>query len=61
MEAGGPAKFTLGPDAVLEKLVHAVESPRPRPHYYVTRPTYMLAWARRLFSARMLDRVMANR
>ncbi|GBE43250.1 putative oxidoreductase [bacterium BMS3Bbin10] len=58
MEAGGSKRFRLGPGAVLEKLVHAVEAPRPHPHYYVTKATYMLAWSRRLFSARMLDRVM---
>jgi len=61
MEAGGSAMFKLGPEAVLEKLIHAVEATRPHPHYYVTKPTYMMAWARRLLSARMLDRVMGGR
>lgn len=60
MEEGIPSKFRLGPEAVLEKLVHAVESPRPRPHYYVTKGTYMLAWARRLLPARLMDRVLAG-
>ena len=60
MEAGGTAMFKLGPEAVLEKLIHAVESPRPHPRYYVTTATYMLAWARRLFSTRILDRLTAG-
>ncbi len=60
MEENRPSKFRLGPEAVLEKLVHAVESPNPHPHYYVTKPTYMLAWARRLLSTRLMDRVMAS-
>ncbi len=60
MEEGSPSKFSLGPEAVLEKLVHAVESTSPHPHYYVTKPTYMLAWARRLLPARLMDRVMAT-
>jgi NAD(P)-dependent dehydrogenase (short-subunit alcohol dehydrogenase family) len=60
MEEGTPAPFTLGPEAVLEKLVHAVESPRPNPHYYVTKATYMLSGARRLFSARVIDRLIAG-
>jgi hypothetical protein len=60
MEDGIPAPYALGPEAVLEKLVHAVESPRPRPHYYVTRAAYMLGWARRLFSARVMDRLIAG-
>jgi len=45
---------------VLEKLIHAVESPRPRPRYYVTRAAHMLGWTRRLFSTRMADRLLAG-
>ena len=60
MEDVKPSKFRLGPEAVLEKLIHAAESPKPRAHYYVTKPTYMLAWARRLLPARLMDRVMAT-
>ncbi len=60
MEEGTPSKFTLGPEAVLEKLIHAVESSSPHAHYYVTKPTYMLAWARRLLPARLMDRMMAT-
>ncbi|MFQ5625219.1 MAG: SDR family oxidoreductase [Methyloligellaceae bacterium] len=60
MEAGGASRFRLGPEAVLEKLIHALESPRPHPHYYVTTGTYMLAWARRLFSTRVIDRLTAG-
>jgi NAD(P)-dependent dehydrogenase (short-subunit alcohol dehydrogenase family) len=60
MEENRPSKFRLGPEAVLEKLIQAVESASPHAHYYVTKPTYMLAWARRLLSARMMDRVMAS-
>jgi len=60
MEDGIPTPFTLGPEAVLEKLVHAVESSSPNPHYYVTRAAYMLGWGRRLFSARVIDRLTAG-
>lgn len=55
MEDGGSVRFKLGPEAVLEKLVHAVESERPEPHYYVTTATYLLAWSRRLLPTRWLD------
>lgn len=58
MEEGGSSTFKLGPEAVLEKLIHAVESDRPDPHYYVTKATYLLAWGRRLLSTRMLDRMV---
>ncbi len=60
MEEGGTTMFKLGPEAVLEKLIHALESPRPRAHYYVTTATHLLAWGRRLFSTRILDRLVAS-
>ncbi|APE29649.1 short-chain dehydrogenase [Halomonas aestuarii] len=53
---GGP--FTLGPDAVVDKLVHALESPRPRARYYVTVPTHLFGTLKRLLGTRMLDRVL---
>jgi short-subunit dehydrogenase len=52
----GPAQpFTLPPEAVLKKLVHALESPRPRPRYYVTFPTYLMGTLKRLLGTRGLD------
>jgi NAD(P)-dependent dehydrogenase (short-subunit alcohol dehydrogenase family) len=55
----GPAQpFTLPPEAVLKKLIHALGSPRPRPRYYVTVPTYLLGYLRRVLSTRGLDRVL---
>lgn len=44
----GPAQpFTLPPQAVLKKLIHALESPRPKPRYYITVPdlTYSAGYA----------------
>jgi len=55
---GGSARYKLGPEAVLEKLVHAVESPRPRARYYVTRPTHYMGFARRILPQRLLDYVL---
>ncbi len=55
---GNAQPFTLPADAVVEKLIHALESPKPRPRYYVTVPTYLLGYARRLLSSRMLDRML---
>ncbi len=48
MNAGGKAYFKLEPEAVSKRLVHAVESARPRRHYYVTTPTLLAAAMRRL-------------
>jgi NAD(P)-dependent dehydrogenase (short-subunit alcohol dehydrogenase family) len=55
----GPAvPFTLGPEAVLEKLLHALESPCAQPRYYVTFPTYLFGSLKRLLSTRGLDWVL---
>lgn len=58
MEAGGKQAFKLEPEAVAEKLVHAVESGRPRVRYFVTTPTYAADLLRRVLPARLLDRVL---
>lgn len=55
MEAGGKQMFKLEPAAVMRKLIHALESSRPRRHYFVTAPTYFAAAARRLLPAAAID------
>ena len=55
---GGSARYKLGPEAVLEKLVHAAESDRPHARYYVTKPTHYMGLARRLLPQRLLDYVL---
>lgn len=50
--------FELPPAAVTAKLIHALESPRPRARYYVTTPTYMMGALRRLLPTRALDAVV---
>jgi short-subunit dehydrogenase len=57
MEAGGQKTYKLGPEAVAAKLVHALESPRPKFRYYVTLPAYAAALLRRLLPAVALDAV----
>jgi NAD(P)-dependent dehydrogenase (short-subunit alcohol dehydrogenase family) len=52
---GGSNRFKLPPEAVLEKLVHALESQRPRAHYYVTTPTHLMGLARRIMPQRLMD------
>jgi NAD(P)-dependent dehydrogenase (short-subunit alcohol dehydrogenase family) len=48
-------RYRLGPDAVLAKLVHAIESRNPKPHYHVTAATHVVALARRVLPARAMD------
>ena len=52
---GATTRFTLPPEAVLEKVIHALESPRPRARYAVTTPTHVFAFLRRLLSTAQLD------
>ncbi|WP_299566496.1 SDR family NAD(P)-dependent oxidoreductase [uncultured Sulfitobacter sp.] len=54
----GPDKFELPPEAVVKKLVRALEAKRPRPRYYVTTPTYLGGILRRILSTRMLDKAL---
>jgi len=53
-------RFELGPEAVTAKLVHALESKRPRARYYVTTPTYLMGFARRVLPTRALDWLIAK-
>lgn len=57
MEAGGQQTYKLGPEAVVAKLVHALDSPRPKFRYYVTLPTYAVALLRRILPTGALDAV----
>ena len=60
LEQGGNTLGQLPPEAVLKALVHACESPRPRPHYYVTNQTKVAATIRRLLPDRALHRVVTR-
>ncbi|MFT4728304.1 MAG: NAD(P)-dependent dehydrogenase (short-subunit alcohol dehydrogenase family) [Granulosicoccus sp.] len=51
-------RFELPPSAVTEKLIHALESARPRPRYYVTTPTYLAGFLKRILGTRWFDRVL---
>jgi NAD(P)-dependent dehydrogenase (short-subunit alcohol dehydrogenase family) len=55
---GGSNKYKLEPEAVLEKLIHALEAQSPNARYYVTRPTHYMGLARRILPQRLLDYVL---
>lgn len=55
---GPAAPFTLPPEAVLAKVIHAIESPRPRARYYITFPTHLFGALRRLLPTSWLDQVL---
>ena len=50
-----PDRFELPPQAVSRVIRHALESPRPRARYRVTRPTTLAAYGRRLLPTAALD------
>lgn len=57
-KSGPAAPFTLPPEAVLKRVIHALESVRPRARYPVTVPTYLLGTLRRLLPVRALDTLL---
>ena len=50
--------FTLGAEAVLKRVIHALESDRPKARYYVTLPTYGLGFLKRILPTRVMDRLL---
>ena len=55
---GPAAPFTLPPEAVLKKVIHALEARTPKARYYVTFPTYLFAYLKRVLPTRTLDRLL---
>jgi short-subunit dehydrogenase len=47
--------FTLPPEAVLKKVIDALENPKPKARYYVTFPTYLFAFLKRILPQFLLD------
>lgn len=57
---GAPDRWELPARAVTEKLIRALESPRPRPRYFVTVPTHLMGVLRRILPVPLLDWVIAR-
>jgi short-subunit dehydrogenase len=55
---GAAAPFTLPPDAVVAKLIHALESRHPKLRYPVTVPTIAFAWLKRILPQRWMDKLL---
>ncbi len=52
---GSAVPFTLPAEAVTEKVIHALESKNPKIRYYVTFPTYLFGYLKRLLPASWID------
>jgi NAD(P)-dependent dehydrogenase (short-subunit alcohol dehydrogenase family) len=48
----------LAPEAVVKKIIHALESSRPKAHYYVGFPAHLFAILRRLLPDCLLDWIL---
>jgi len=59
-QAGNKVPFTLEPEAVLEKVIHALESEKPKARYYVTFPTYLFAFLKRILPGSLLDKILVR-
>jgi len=59
LETEGPVvPFTLKADAVLDKVIHALEAKQPKPRYYVTFPTYLFGYLKRILPIRAMDTIL---
>lgn len=56
---GAAVPFTLPPEAVLAKVIHALESRHPRIRYGVTFPTHLFGFLKRLLPASWMDRMLS--
>lgn len=59
-EDSGPAPFQREPDAVIKRLIHAIESPNPRPRYHITPAVHIAEGLRRVFPQRIVDAIAAK-
>jgi NAD(P)-dependent dehydrogenase (short-subunit alcohol dehydrogenase family) len=60
MENDSASKLKLGPEAVVKKLIHALESPRPKARYMISPHTYVAATLRRVLPGRVLDLILSR-
>ncbi len=61
LEKEGPiVPFTLPAESILKKVIHALESSRPKNHYFLTFPTHLFAFLKRVLPDRMLQAILAK-
>lgn len=52
--------FTLPPSAVTKAVIHAITAKRAKRRYYVTTPTRIMAWCKRLLPTAWLDAILVK-
>ena len=50
--------WTKDADVVVERILHALVSKKPKPRYYITSATYLLGTFKRLLSTSLMDRLL---
>jgi len=55
---GAAVPFTLTSEAVNIKLLHAIEAKSPKARYYVTFPTYLFGYLKRMLGTKAMDWVL---
>ncbi|MCY4044910.1 MAG: SDR family NAD(P)-dependent oxidoreductase [Cellvibrionales bacterium] len=60
LEAEKSLKGAEGPEAVFDKLWHALTSNKPKARYYVCKQTHLIAWLKRFLPTRIIDRILAR-
>ncbi|HIF9343414.1 TPA: SDR family NAD(P)-dependent oxidoreductase [Photobacterium damselae] len=53
-------RFTLQPDAVYQRLLSIIEAKQPKARYFVTQPTYIFAFLRRVLPNWLLDKIVSK-
>jgi short-subunit dehydrogenase len=57
---GDTTAFTLPPEAVANKVLHALQAKKPKLRYYVTFPTYLFGILKRILPINWLDYLVAK-
>ena len=60
METDTSSFLKLGPEAVVKRLIEALESPSPKARYMISPHTYAISFLRRVLPGRVLDAVLAR-
>ncbi|MGV6803439.1 MAG: SDR family NAD(P)-dependent oxidoreductase [Ruegeria sp.] len=56
----GPDRFELPASAVTDKLARALEATNPKARYYVTTPTFVAGYLRRVLPTGTIDRILSS-
>lgn len=60
MQSDKPVPFTLPAAAVLEKVIHALESRKPRVRYPVTKPAHVFSYLKRMLPDKWMDAILMS-